>query len=252
MTNIRAVLNKILPDPALDALKAFHYRRSLPRLVSEEEDIWVVAKYALPGSTVIDIGANIGVYTYALSRAVGSSGTVLSFEPMAKSFRFLSSNVRAHQLSNVRAFNLGLSDHETEAQMKVPSFQDGGSNFYQAKIVQESTVHGSESLWSVQLSSLDKVLGEQDVAPPRFIKIDVEGHELPVIRGALNTIQTARPTLFVEVSGNPAQMGSPAAQLISQMENLGYDVMTVKGGEVRAWRDGQRAVNYLFLPRSQS
>ena len=76
-----------------------------------------------------------GDYTCILSRLVGEQGTVFSIEPIPETFEILSAVVARRQLSNVRLLNFGISESDGSAVMEIPLYEDGGENFYQAKIV---------------------------------------------------------------------------------------------------------------------
>ena len=228
-----------LPAPILARVKRWHYARSLRAFRdADEPDIAFVRSRVGPGMTVLDLGANIGVYTRVLSEQVGPGGNVISVEPMPETFGILASNIRALGLKNVRAVHAAISDHIGIVHMTVPSYEAGGSNYYMAHITDEG---GSE----VPCLTLDELLG----ATPRvsFVKCDVEGHELVALRAASRLLEHDRPAWLIEVSGNPDTPGSQAAQVFSVFEAHGYAAHVVgKDGTLRSRRRGEISTNYVF------
>src|SRR5262249_676416 len=159
-----------------------------------------------PGSHVIDVGANFGLYTKFLSELVEETGRVYSVEPVALTYQILVSNLKRLRLHNVEPFNLAISEDEGDAEMQIPRYPSGGENFYDARIV---TALSSESIRTVKVHSrpLDDLFG--DLRQIDFIKCDVEGHELACLRGATTILRKAKPAWLIEVSGNPDNRHSP-------------------------------------------
>jgi FkbM family methyltransferase len=153
-----------------------------------------VRRLIAKGDTVLDIGANFGVFTKLFSELVGPQGSVISFEPIPQTFRTLAAGVKRYHLDNVRVFNKALSDIVGTVQMFVPQYADApGDNLYEASIVSNSQSQNTLTIDSVSIDSLQ--LPRVD-----FMKIDVEGHELNVLQGGRRTLEQHHPTLMVEVS----------------------------------------------------
>src|SRR5215469_11905501 len=97
------VILPLLTEPALHRLKKSYYAYLIGHTSETwmERDAVVARKLISPGDTVLDIGANIGVYSRMLSRCVGPQGTVYAFEPIPHTFDFLSNNIRKLGLKNV-------------------------------------------------------------------------------------------------------------------------------------------------------
>ena len=95
MPGIYAVLKtqalRYLPEPLLQSIKARHYARMLRSFtIDQEPDLKLVQHLVKPGDTVLDVGANFGVYTRVLSQLVGPAGRVISVEPVPQTFSILS------------------------------------------------------------------------------------------------------------------------------------------------------------------
>ena len=158
---------------------------------TEEQEFQRLEQFVAPGDWVIDVGANVGHYTAKLSRLVGPSGRVLALEPVPKTFELLAHNVRRLPTANVTLLNLAASDRPTVAGMEVPTGSDGLENGYLAHISE-----GTSGI-NILCMPLDALRLPR---PVKLVKIDAEGHELPVLRGMSELLKRDRPTLIVEVS----------------------------------------------------
>ena len=138
----------------------------------------------------LDIGANIGHYTARLSELAGATGRVLAFEPVATTFHLLSSNARHFAHANVSLFQAAVSDGTGVQGMKIPSFETGLKNYYEAEL----TAGGGGDV-SVLTLSIDRLGLPGRVA---LAKIDAEGHERAVLEGMKGLLAAQHPVLIVE------------------------------------------------------
>jgi len=192
---VKSLILTFLPEKALQIIKKVYFVRAL-RFSSEkdEPDFKIVRHLVNPGNFVVDIGANIGIYTKYLSELVGSSGRVYSLEPVPNTFAILSSNMKKLGLRNVALINCAISDAQGSAQMEIPRYTSGGENYYQARIVSEISSCSSRHV-SVKIKTIDSLFSElkYDVC---FIKCDVEGHELECIIGGYIVDPKSRTIFF--------------------------------------------------------
>jgi FkbM family methyltransferase len=135
----------------------------------------------------IDVGANKGTYTYALSRLAKH---VWAFEPNPKMFKILQRAVA----TNVTASMMALSDRSGRAELRVPRMRKGGFSNQGASLSTTKIVENYRSV-SVEMRRLDD-LALQDIG---FMKIDVEGFEQEVLDGARETIRQSRPIILSEM-----------------------------------------------------
>jgi len=235
---------RYLPNAVLQPLKRARYLATVRSFWSPEAEIMVAL--IENGDYVLDIGAYVGWYTRVLSRAVGPSGLVHSFEPIPDTFRLLSFCVRRLRLHNVVLVNCAASGVNGRAVMTVPRYPTGGENFHRASLLAEPGGAAPLRRFTVELRTLDSMLP----APPHpitFIKCDVEGHEAEVLEGATHTIERDRPALCVEVTGDPDETGSASHGIVSSLGRLGYKVYRLDGGRLTRRRPGDHSVNYFFL-----
>lgn len=174
----------------------------------------VVRRLVGPGDQVADVGANIGYVTALLSRWVGPNGAVHSFEPVPDTYGWLSHNVKALGLGNVHTYDVGLSSEEREAWMVIPEYPSGGENLYESRVAGDRDGADGARRVRVRLRTLDGVLS----GGVSFIKIDAEGHELPILRGARGIVSAFKPALLVEISGTPGEN----KELLALLGSWGY------------------------------
>lgn len=246
---MKSVIMKKMPDSILSHVKKMHYVRMLKTLSEDNEiDLKIVRHLINPGDLVVDIGANIGLYTLFLSRFVGEEGCVYSIEPVPITFELLSHNVKKLRLNNVKLFNCGISDKNGSAIMEVPEYISGGENFYQAHIVDNANKHTSLRQFEVNLKTLDFLLLDS-TKKVNFVKIDAEGYEYQVVKGSKLIISKSKPACLIEVSGDPEDEISNAFALFNFLREEGYQPYWFDGGKIREYSKGDRSTNYFFLTK---
>ncbi|MEX3966310.1 FkbM family methyltransferase [Paraburkholderia sp. EG286B] len=152
-----------------------------------------------PGDTVIDVGGYIGTHTLAFARHVGEHGQVVTIEAQARSFDLLSRNIRDNGLANVRAENaiasaVAKEEHIPAIDIKTPASY--GSASLRDVFVPGARQHESSGASEFRVKSI--ALDELPVASCALIKIDVEGMEDMVLRGAGELIRRHGPAIYAE------------------------------------------------------
>jgi FkbM family methyltransferase len=244
MTGLKSLMLRTLPDPLLARAKRLRYPGVIRRFRPPHAE--VLAALMQPGDQVLDIGANIGWYTYTFSQLVGHTGRVFSVEPVPPTFELLTYCVRRLGLRNVELFNFAMSDAPGSATMEVPRYDRGGENFYAARIVGPSAADAALRTFTVPITSIDDLLGSR-LTRLAFVKCDVEGHELRVLRGARATLARSHPALLVEIGGDPDDPRSPAQAVMAELAAAGYTAHRFDGRGLSRRQPGQRAVDYFFL-----
>lgn len=139
----------------------------------------------LPGAqTVFDVGANVGAWVRAALQ-VNSSANYHCFEPSHGAYEAL---VRANLPKNVRANNLGLSDESAEKPLFIFGDCYGINSLYERKGISAPILRQE----SIQLTTLDAYCERHNIGHVNFVKVDVEGHELAVLRGARRMLSEGR------------------------------------------------------------
>lgn len=167
-----------------------------------EGEVEVFRKCLRPGFTAIDVGANIGAFTVPMARIVGSGGTVIAYEPSPHNCKALVKNLSVNGLDNVIVLDRAASDKSRFIDI---SNQDALHAYTQPDI--------NNGSFQVECSTIDELsLGRCD-----FIKIDVDRHELQVLKGASNTISRCRPIIYFENEHDDLK-----EDLIAFMVMMGY------------------------------
>jgi FkbM family methyltransferase len=247
--NLRRLAKTLLPARAVHAYRMLVHTKLSPF----EREIALLEDFLDSDKIAIDVGANVGVFTALMAR---HSRKVLAFEPHPS----CAAHLRSLRLRNCEVIETALSDQDGTAVMRVPlarrsdlpalsTLADGNDFRTQPGIggVREVTVATTrlDAALPSHLAPSDKV---------DFIKIDVEGHELPVLRGATETIARHRPVLLVEmetrhgvelddVFGLLARSGYAARALIEE------DLEPVDPARLRELQSSERLARKLADPR---
>ena len=172
-----------------------------------EKEIKIIPNLLVNCNRAIDIGANVGVWSYWLSKYAKQ---VESFEPNPKIFNALK-NIK---IKNVNSYNIALSNKSGSVDLLIPKGSKGFSN--QGASLSSIKVQGEHKRISIEAKCLD----EYNFLDVDFIKIDVEGHEHEVIEGAQETIKKFKPTMVIEMEEKHNRI--PIEDQISSVEKLGY------------------------------
>ena len=157
--------------PSLDRLIYILFHR-FSLMGSAEKSFFV--HHVRPGMRVVDIGANIGMYTLLLSQLVGEHGKVFAFEPDSALYEVLSHNCRINHATNVKLFNLALGSKSETRFLFRPGLNSGDN-----RLAKDTHVGFSQEM-EVRVSKLDDLLHEENID---FIKMDVQGWEFEVFHG---------------------------------------------------------------------
>lgn len=153
-------------------------------------------RYVQPGSLCVDVGAHLGYFTILMARLAGPSGRVVAFEAFPDTFRTLEENVALNHLENVVLDPRAVSDSPGSISLVFERSQ----RYSGTPSAVAYAVEGESATLDVPAISLDAYFRELP-GTPGLIKIDVEGAEFPVLRGAREVLIRARPVLLVEVHG---------------------------------------------------
>ena len=207
------------------------------------------------GDVCLDIGAALGLYTVTLSQLVGPQGTVHSVEPLVFAHPALSYLLRPREGRNIVRHSVALGTAEGREVMSVPvrhgspvtgrSFLTTGADGLGSNV--EFTDH-LEVL--VRTETLDQFCARNGVDRLDFVKADVEGAELRVLRGGEATIERLRPKLLLEIEQRHVErFGYRAEDIVTWLADRGYRMSTWRhGGWHAVDRVDAAARNYLFTP----
>src|SRR5829696_1770168 len=155
------------------------------------------------GDIVVDIGAHIGLYTIISSKRVGTKGKVVAIEAHPGNFEMLNSNIKLNQLTNVIPLNYAVHSKETKVKLYLPS---GESGFTKYNTIMPNWINAQEKFVEVNANTLDYLLQFNEIRQEEvnWIKIDVEGAEFEVLKGATNVLSKSKDiAILIELHGPP-------------------------------------------------
>lgn len=185
----------------------------------EPEEMGFVQRLLRPGMTALDVGAHHGLYTLLLSKKVGGTGRVISFEPSPREYRRLEKHLRFNRCSNVHVERSAAGNEAGEADLYLSDeFQD----WYNS--LRPPALPDSTSIVRVRVRRIDDVLAEQGISTVDFFKLDVEGGELEALHGATRLLHgDTRPAILAEVQDvRTLPWGYPAREIIQFLIRMDY------------------------------
>lgn len=213
-------------------VEAWRQRREYTRNHYREHESLLLSHFVRSGDVCLDIGANLGSYSYCLSRIVSDTGKVFAFEPVSQTYKGLESNLTKTKSTNVFAYNLGFSDSEGNATIFVPNLV-GLPSHGRAHLSSPTADEIGECV-EVRLTTIDKFHDEHGLGRINFMKMDVEGAELLVLKGATKVLNQYTPALLLEIEEQHTRNYDYTPQEIFRMLNSsGYQyVYYVNNGDL--------------------
>jgi FkbM family methyltransferase len=175
-------------------------REDLVFMTNHEDDI---IEHFTPkqGDIVVDIGAHMGRYTIISSKRVGTNGKVVAIEAHPGNFEMLNRNIKLNQLTNVIPLNYAVYSKETKIKLYVPG-EESGYTVYNT--IMSNRTGNEDKFVEVNANTLDYLLQLNQIREEEvnWIKIDVEGAEFEVLKGAANVLSKSKDiALLIEVHG---------------------------------------------------
>ena len=206
----------------------------------------IMAKSDADEPVIIDVGANVGLFTTAFMAAAKSPKLILAIEPSNYVFAIL--KIVTAKLDKVRCRKLALSHETAEVQLKTPVKKSGSLRVGLSHIGAGDAM--TAFVETVQATRLDDLLTAESISHVDIVKIDVEGAEQHVIDGAPNLINKIKPIWFIElVQGRADNFTGSASDIFQQFIDAGYQAFILNNDygwdQVTAISD---ATDYLFVP----
>lgn len=242
-------LDYLFPLESADLVKIGNYEGF------EERERALVSAALGESGVLVDIGANVGVFSMSAARA-RPRAKVYAIEPVKDNFQLCRANLERNQLeTSVKLWQLALGDKETE--VEIPT----GVGTWQFVTSATDKAHSAGmSLEKVKQVTLDSFVNQNIAESISMIKCDVEGYELFVLRGGLHTLRQHKPCLLLEISRPFCERFSyKPEEIFSLLEPLGYSFMQIleRGRGVRFGdlSDGDvdfSGANFFFFPKERA
>lgn len=182
-----------------------------------------LSKKVRKGQVVWDVGANCGQMALFFSRAVGTKGQVLAFEPVRENFHDMQKNLGLNDITNVRCFEVALSRTAGTRRMLFDPARHTMGVFEDASVKMNGWTDGME----VRCDSIDRLIEGGEPAPD-VLKIDVEGAAADVVAGGISLIETKRPAIYLEL--HALARGAPELLLLDDLQTrFGYRITDIDG-----------------------
>jgi FkbM family methyltransferase len=193
-----------------------------PDVIDRAEEF--ACEYLKPGATMVDVGANIGCVSAASSLAVGDSGRVCAIEAHPQTFRNLQETIRVNGFTNVTALNVALGSRSGTVCFTDEKRKDDNNRV---------SLTGATGI-EVPCVTLSALLKEQSISHVHLMKLDVEGFEMEVLRGAVDVL-SAVDCLYVEILDHTLRrFGSSAEELKSFLRSHGFQCFQFHGDSSNA------------------
>jgi len=207
-----------------------------------------MSAFIRPGTTVIDVGANVGFFARGFAREVGAGGVVLAFEPQSvpRSILTVASFFKRNQNLAILPFALGETSGAIPLAIPFKKKGNVGINLVQISDRSDLSERFEVKRELVALARLDDVLANYELPPVSMIKIDVEGAELGVLRGGQAVIEAQRPVVICEIDDRGSALGYENADVLDFFAARNYRASDLETGEALA--PGTWARNTVFVP----
>ena len=187
-----------------------------------------------PGMTIYDVGANIGYYAIMESKLVGNNGRIIAIEPSPDNVTLLQKNLSLNSINNVEVITGAVSDRIGKASFHL-SHQSNLNTFH---AVGSGLKHLSGQSIDVETQTISAL--SNSFGPPDLIRMDVEGHEVAVLDGALEDIRSGkiRPLVIFETHLSRYNPENDMAATLRALFDLGYRVRLAAS----SWEEGSKIV----------
>jgi FkbM family methyltransferase len=210
--------------------------------VFEARSVSILRQIIKPGVTVVDVGANIGLFTLESALATGPNGRVISIEASPAHVRMLRENLRLNAIENATPVEVAVGDSSGEALLTRP---DGG-NFGMFTL---GAVRGDDA-HRVSVRRLDQVLEEQGVSRVAVIKMDIEGSEYRALRGAERILERDRPAILIELNETALRWCDASCSAVKNLlHDAGYRGWVIGRTKLQPLVEGNHDCDEcLFIP----
>jgi FkbM family methyltransferase len=240
--NVKCRMDYAKKDIYLNVGSWVEYDKRLKSCAKEPETVAWIEGFIMEGDVVYDIGANVGAYSLLIAKRLNGKGRVYAFEPSFSTFAQLCGNIALNDCSQtVSPMYLALSDKTAIEDFKYTSI-DAGTALH--GLGQNSAVAGVVYQQQMISYSLDELIGDFALEPPNHIKLDVDGIEYGILKGAAATLADRRlRTVIVETEDTRDGSGDIAGLLLK----AGFELHSQHPHNQNPFHSGPYVRNCLFV-----
>jgi len=170
------------------------------------------------GMICLDLGSNIGYYAIIESNIVGKSGKIFAIEPSPINFQILKTNLENQKMGNYTVNNIAIGENDEEMEFIVSK----KSNWSKIRINSEEVNSGDEVI-KIPVKTLDSFVKENNIAKIDILRMDVEGYEYNILKGAKSVLEQFKPKLLIEV--HKMYLGTKKTlEMLKNLQNLKYEI----------------------------
>jgi FkbM family methyltransferase len=236
------------------SLSEYHYLRDGN---PETYESALIERIIRPGMTIIDVGANHGMFSLEAAHLIGRDGVIHAFEPTPSTRSLLLNNLAVNGLDRVKVFPSALGEARGTARLRVHREMSGLNTLAAQEITWNRKPLSADEVIEVPITTLDAHVEAERLDRIDFLKIDVEGFELGVIRGARGLLREKRVDRIMLEIGDAtcAAAGVAPLDLLNELESLGYQLHEINSegevaGRIHSFPATTFSANFFATPAS--
>lgn len=210
---------KMINIKFIEKIKLIH-RANKYKVTKDKGGIAYINDAIQKGQTVLDIGAHKAAYLYFMIKKAGNKGKAFAFEPQLILYNYINKIKEIFGWDNVTVERLALSDSEGVVTLYIPA-KKVRKGYSPGATILENKKHTDYGLTeTINTESLDSYCNRKNIKP-NFLKIDVEGNELKIFQGGINTLKNNKPHILVEIEARHVGR-KKVLETFDFLEALGY------------------------------
>ncbi|AGA31107.1 FkbM family methyltransferase [Singulisphaera acidiphila] len=234
------------------SLSEYHYLRDGN---PETYESALIERTIRPGMTIVDVGANHGMFSLEAAHFIGGKGVIHAFEPTPSTRNLLLNNLAINNLAAVKVFPSAVGEALGTARLRVHREMSGLNTLADQEITWNRKPLSADEIIEVAITTLDAHAEAEGLDQIDFLKIDVEGFELGVIRGARGLLREKRVARIMLEVGDVTcdNAGIAPMEVLDELWSLGYQLHEISpNGEIadciQAFPSSTFSANFFAVP----
>ncbi len=203
------------------------FRHGIKKIIGlyEPEVTNIIVALSKEARVCIDVGCHVGYISLAMLKGMGKNGRIVCVDPIQEDIDLVNKTLKKNKASNFTTLAIGLGDENKK--MTAGVYTDSGmARFSDSKFTNDVTPHTSDTF---EIKTMDSVCKELNITYVDLIKIDVEGYEYKVLKGAENLLKNSKPKLLIELHGKPT-----GEEVVKYLEDLNYLITDLEDKEIKS------------------